>query len=50
MDFQYAPNKVKICKKDVCVDVYGEWAKALAVALTFAAVAYGVSLVVKVIK
>ncbi len=50
MDFQYAPNKVKICKKDVCVDVYGDWAKALTLALTFAAVAYGVSLLAKAVR
>lgn len=50
MDFQYAPNKVSVCKKDVCVYVYGDLAKAFAIALTFAAAAYGISLLAKAIK
>jgi hypothetical protein len=43
-------NKVSICNKGVCVNVYGEIAQAFAIALTFAALAYGVSQMVKTFK
>ncbi|MGE0567690.1 MAG: hypothetical protein AB7O73_07050 [Bacteroidia bacterium] len=43
-------NKVSVCKKDVCVNVYGELAQAFAGALIFAAVAYGVAQLAKAIK
>lgn len=43
-------NKVSVCKKDVCINVYGELAQAVALALTFAAVAYGVAQIAKSIK
>ncbi len=43
-------NKVSVCKNDVCVNVYGEIAKAFAIALTFAAVAYGIAQLAKALK
>ncbi len=43
-------NKVSICKQDVCVNVYGELAKAFALALIFAAVAYGASQLIRALK
>lgn len=43
-------NKVSVCKKDVCVNVYGELAQAFATALIFAALAYGVAQIAKAIK
>ncbi len=44
------PTKVSICKKDVCVNVYGDMAKAVAITLAFAAAAYGVSQLVKALR
>jgi hypothetical protein len=50
MNFQNAPNKVSVCKKDVCVNLYGDLAKAVTIVLAFAIAAYGVSLLARAIK
>lgn len=43
-------NKVSVCKKDVCVNIYGELAQVFAIALTFATLAYGLAQLAKAIK
>ncbi len=43
-------NKVSVCKKDVCVNVYGDLAKTVAAAFAFAAIAYGASQLIKALK
>lgn len=43
-------NKVSICKKDVCLNVYGDLAKAVATTLSIALIAYAFAQLVKVIK
>lgn len=43
-------NKVSVCKKDVCVNVYGELAQVFAGALIFAGLAYGVAQIAKAVK
>lgn len=43
-------NKVSICKKDVCLNVYGDLAKAFTVALSIALLAYAISLVAKAVR
>ena len=43
-------NKVSICKKDVCLNVYGDLAKGVAATLSIALLAYAVTQVVKAIK
>lgn len=51
MSVQYnTPNKVSLCKKDVCVNVYGDFAKVINVALAIAAVAYAVTMLAKALK
>lgn len=43
-------NKVSVCKKDICVNVYGELAQVFAGALIFAALAYGITQIAKAVK
>lgn len=43
-------NKVSICKKDVCLNVYGDIAKGVAAALSIALLAYAFAQVAKAIK
>ena len=43
-------NRVSVCKRDVCVNVYGQLAQAFASALIFAAIAYGIAQLAKAIK
>jgi hypothetical protein len=43
-------NKVSICKKDVCLNVYGDIAKAFAATLSIALLAYAVAQVARAIK
>lgn len=43
-------NKVSVCKKDVCVNVYGELAQIFAFTLAFAALAYGIAQLAKALK
>jgi len=50
MNLQHTNNRVSVCKKDVCINVYGDLAKAIGIALAFVAVAYGVVLLAKAFK
>lgn len=50
MNLQHTNNRVSVCEKDVCVNVYGDLAKAVGIALAFAAAAYGVSLLARAFK
>ena len=43
-------NKVSICKKDVCLNVYGDIAKGVAAALSIALLAYAFVQFTKAIK
>jgi hypothetical protein len=43
-------NKVSICKKDVCLNVYGDLAKAFTIALSIALLAYAVTQIAKAIR
>jgi hypothetical protein len=51
MRVQYStPNKVSLCKKDVCVNVYGDAAKVINTALTIVAVASAIIVLAKALK
>ena len=43
-------NKVSICKKDVCLNVYGDLAKAFTAVLSIAILTYAITQVAKAIK
>ena len=43
-------NKVSICKKDVCLNLYGDLAKGVAAILSIALLAYAVTQIAKAIK
>ncbi len=43
-------NKVSICKQNLCVNVYGDLAKAITIIMGFAIVAYGAAQLSKALK
>ena len=43
-------NKVSICKEDLCVNVYGDLAKAIVLIIGFAITAYGIAQISKALK
>jgi hypothetical protein len=43
-------NKVSICDQDLCVNVYGNLARAITIILGFAIVAYGAAQLSKALK
>jgi hypothetical protein len=45
---QFPPDKVKLCKRDVCIEARGDNAKLIVGAIAFAIVCWGFSALIKV--
>jgi len=50
MRYNYTQNKVSICKKDVCLNIYGEAAKFVGATIGIAIFAYGISQIAKSVR